>query len=409
MLSRLTAAACLLVSLLVFSRAQAEPMMPAEEQARFKSQLPDAFKKLSEHRIFHVAFVGDPLLLDDTGPQTMVKMFLRQLADSFFYTGGIHEIYDPKHLEERRSKILYECRPTSEDAEPGVFQLMQYMTTLGLLNEPDLLILCAGPGDASAGLDLTTALRGFDRMQALAKSKGTETIILGPRAFSFVDNSVDLRLDARTQAVALAHWAEERNVPYHDPNPQLFPPSVLFHPKDDAQAVWNAFLRESVEWIQGQVKKPAIAPRRQQAVGKALFKALTTAPRADHFQPGTQFGSTLTVTLSNVSELKLGGLIVPSLLGQRDGIRFQPTNQAPRFQLQPPTDYAQTFRGLLPLSLIVINDRRVEWIDVMAPLSAIAIAIFAASCFCSAVLVPDNSAATDVAKTEKTSGAGSLQ
>ena len=131
--------------------------LPADEAAYFRQQLPKLYEKLSQQKQIHVAFVGDPLWMDDAVPQSFVRTYLRHLEEGFFYVGGVHRLYESSHLKERRPKITYECRPT-DVADPGIFQLMQYVSTRGLLNEPDLLVVCAGPGDVSTGLDITTIL-----------------------------------------------------------------------------------------------------------------------------------------------------------------------------------------------------------------------------------------------------------
>ena len=352
------------IGCLLLLRSQAVPPLPAEAEGRFERQLPKLFQKLDERRPVHVAFVGDPALLDHGSRHTVVQTFLRQMEHMFFYTGGVFEIYDAKHLVEKRPKITYESLPV-DVANPSVFHLMQYVSTLGLLNEPDLLVLCAGPGDASIGLDVATTLRAFDKMHALIKAKAAEMMLLGPRAFVFRDDTVSLQLGTRVHAVAMGQWARENSVPYHDPNPGLFPRSVLFHPGDDAQTVWNAFLRESVDYIQGQLRGPVIEEWRQRAVGMALFQTLTEASRPARYLVESKYGDALTVTLKRKSRGDLGGLIVHSLAGQRQGIRFRPEDAMPTFELQPPpADSGQTYRGRLPFTLIVIDDLRVEWIDV---------------------------------------------
>lgn len=258
----------------------------------------------------HVTFVGDPLWLNDEAPQRMVPSFLRQLEATFFYTGGVYRIDAEEHLEERRPKITYECRPTNV-RNPGSFQLMQYVSTEGLVNEPDLLVLCAGPGDPAAGLDLDTALRVFDELLALARAAGAEIITMAPRAFDFEDDRLALRLDSRAVAVALRHWAEVNQLAFFDPNPEVFPRSVLFLPEDDAQAIWNGFLGDSLDWIQGREPSATIDGRRQQAVGTALFESLVEPPANSHFRLKGRAGERLAVALENQSEVPLGGLIMP--------------------------------------------------------------------------------------------------
>ncbi len=356
----------------------AVPTLPLESQQRFGASLPKLFEKMERRQSVHVAFVGDPLLLKDHEErQSMVKAFLRGLEESFYYTGGVYNVYDSAHLEEKRPKITYECRATDAQ-DPGVFQLMQYVTTLGLLNEPDLLVLCAGPGDSATNFELATLARAFDKLHTEIKSTGTEWVAVGPRAFSFDGDSLVLKLEARAQTVVLQRWAEENQIAFYDPNPELFPRAVLFHPDDSARTIWENFLRESIDWIQGQDREVGITGRRQQTVGKALFRVLTESPKPSRYRASATSGAgaeKLTVTLQRETEQKLGGLIVPSAAGQRGGRRFQPQpdqRQRPvSFQVGRPEGRGQTFRGEHPLSFIVIDDRRVSWIHATVPLGPV--------------------------------------
>ncbi len=373
MLSRLiVATACFLTSFA--GSLSAAPTLPPEEATYFRQQLPKLYKKLSEQKQVHIAFVGDPLWLDDdeSVPQSLVRTYLRHLEEAFFYVGGVHNLYEFSHLEEKRAKITYECRPT-DVADPGIFQLIQYVSTLGLLNEPDLLVVCAGLGDLSAGLDITTILRGYDQLHSMAVDGGSELLVLGPRAFAFSgEGALDLRLETSGESVAIASWAARRGVPYHDPNPNVFPRSVLFAEAAEPQTIWNAFLRDSVEWIQGQDRKPEIAPRRQQAVGTALFQGLVSAPPVNRYNVSTETdGQELTVKMESLGKVKLGGLLVPSLSNQCDGVRFQPTDKTLSFRLDRPSDPGASYRGKLPFTVLVIDDRRVSWIPVEASLASV--------------------------------------
>ncbi|NCF94771.1 MAG: hypothetical protein GWQ05_28005 [Verrucomicrobiaceae bacterium] len=350
----------------------ATPTLPPEEAEHFRRQLPKLYKKLSEQKQVHIAFVGDPLWLndDDAVPQNLVSTYLRHLEEAFYYVGGVHRLYEFSHLEEKRPKITYECRPT-DVADPGIFQLIQYVSTLGLLNEPDLLVVCAGPGDLSAGLDITTILRGYDQLRAMAVDGGSEFLVLGPRAFAFNgEGALDLRMETSGESVAIASWAARNGIPYLDPNPNVFPRSVLFADDAEPQAIWNSFLREAVDWIQGQARKSEIAPRRQQAVGTALYERLVTAPPVNRYNIVTEHeDQDVIVKMERLSKFKYGGLLVPSLSNQRDGVRFQSTDTTLSFRLDRPEDMGLSYRGRLPFTVLVIDDRRVSWIPVDAMLA----------------------------------------
>lgn len=364
------AIACFVSSLTVVS-LRASPQLPVGEAAHFRGKLPELFKKMSAQRQVHIAFVGDPLWLDDSLRQGFVQTFLRKLEEAFFYSGGFHDLYEISHLEEQRAKITYECRPT-DVADPGIFQMMQYVSTRGLLNEPDLLVLCAGPGDLESGLDLPTVLRGYEQLYTMAGESGAELLVLGPRAFVLgQEGGLKVQLETRSESVALANWAAEKSVAFHDPNPDLFPRGVLFHPNDDAQGIWDVFVKESADWIQGQQKRAEVAVRRQQAIGLGLYQSLIQEKgQARYKVESTVQGDKVTVRVSSEETPKLGGLIIPSSIAERNGVRFQPTDEQASFQLAVPNARLVT-RGLWPLGLLVIDDRRLNWLDVEVPLASV--------------------------------------
>ena len=193
-------------------------------------------------------------------------------------------------------------------------------------------------GQTTDGIDASTLVRGFERIKVLCQESQSELLVLGARAFAFdSQGGLSLRLDTRGRSIALSRWAAAQGVPYHDPNPQLFPRSVLFHPEDGAQKIWNTFQEECVDWIQGQEKQAMINARRQQVAAKAAYEGLVAEAPPARYQAKTGLaGQAVTVELSSERGGKVGGLLVPSLSGQRDGIRFQPDNEQLQFQLEKP-------------------------------------------------------------------------
>ena len=72
----------------------AAPTLPPEEAEHFRRQLPKLYEKLSEQKQVHIAFVGDPLWLndDDAVPQNLVSTYLRHLEEAFYYVGGVQRL-----------------------------------------------------------------------------------------------------------------------------------------------------------------------------------------------------------------------------------------------------------------------------------------------------------------------------
>lgn len=357
---RLVAALCLALTWPTLGQSA----LPEAALARISAYFPKVASKLQARQHVHVAFVGDPLLLDPSDHHYFVPTFLRRLETTFFYTGGVHDLYDPEHLDEERPKLTYECRPT-ETLDPGAFQLMQVVTTVGLLNEPDLVVLVTGPGDALAGIDLETSRRAFEDLRRQIHTS-SDLLVIGPRAFRIAEGELVPQLETRALSVVLKAWATSANIPYHDPNPQLFPNRVLFHPNDGPDSIWNAFLTESSDWILGRDPQAAIHARRQQAVGSAVFETLTSSPQESPYTLSAQPGEGLTVTLQQRRRAKLAGLVVPCL-SATPSQRFQQEDIS--FTLE--THEVPTLWNQLPLSLIVIDDLRVHWVETMAPLGKI--------------------------------------
>ena len=261
-----------------------------EIQQRFSASLPKLFAKMEQRQAVHVAFVGDPLLLrDHESPRSTVRAFLEELEELFYYTGGIYEVYDPSHLQERRPKITYECR-TTDAQDPGVFQLMQYVSTVGLLNEPDLLVLCCRArrsrdrsGDSGAFLRPASCpdqKRGGGVGRNRSPRFRIRGAITGSQAgYPCADPS------------PCSGGAAENGIAFYDPNPELFPRAVLFHPgRYCPDNLGKTFSGIRLSGSRGRTVRRPSPGGDSQTVGKALFDLLTEPPKPPRFLANASSG-----------------------------------------------------------------------------------------------------------------------
>ncbi len=352
--------------------------LSSEQQRRFSEALPNVAQKLFQRQPLHVAILGEASLLLHPEGVTAGRAFLDEFSEAYFYTGGVHSVYDAAHLEITSPKITYE---EIAIPNPSCFNLTQHLSTLGLLNEPDLVVLIASAADATQQVGLPTYIAAFDAMKRQCAAVTANLLVIGPSALSWDEDeapSVDLRVRAYTGA--LREWARKSNVPFYDADAALFPRSVLFSSKAKAGEIWQAFKGTLTE-IKPPNGKAHLPSRIMRAVGKGAFHGLINPPSPPRFSAAFDIiGEPLKLktTLANETAHALSGLAVPCLLADQLGILGRPfttdAGQATTFEIDLPSNrVVDQINGRVPVSMLVIDDRRLHFVDGAVPKTPVSV------------------------------------
>jgi lysophospholipase L1-like esterase len=160
-----------------------------EQKERFQKNLPNAYRKLSQRKPFHIVALGDSIV-DMTGydddAQNWIKgypaQFAAALARQFFYAGGVRVIKPPKGRQSKEQAYMGKEITVRNLGRGGKlsFHAIQALSTYGMEVKPDLVLLSFGINDATTGLDLASYVRAFREVIGLVREAGGEVILLAP-------------------------------------------------------------------------------------------------------------------------------------------------------------------------------------------------------------------------------------
>jgi lysophospholipase L1-like esterase len=148
-------------------------------------------------------------------------LFLKRIADCFYYTGGVVDT-SPKKLRRGKPKperSLIEEQAEDEDsihrpAEPldlhtagpeilvenmardgaVVLQALQALTTSAFDDDPDVVLMMYGTNDAWTGVSLKTWRETLQKCSAICKLRGVDLVIAGPPLIAMPPERVSLSL-----------------------------------------------------------------------------------------------------------------------------------------------------------------------------------------------------------------------
>lgn len=275
----LVAAAAAFILAWAPARMAALEAFTENHRAQLTAQLPNSAIKLETKSTLHVAFLGDAAVLESAaGESGMASTFLSELQKSYYYTGGVHDAYDESHLGLPGAKILFETIPLADPAAPN---LVQYASTLAFVNEPDLLVVCAGSADAEAGITVETHRRFFDQLLALTRSHQAELVLVGPPLIRW-NGAPSLASASRPYAASLRRWSEENKIPYLDPNRSLLPDTLPYRSRDRGSEIL-ARLEEAASTSMSGPPLSAFSAEARQRLGKMLFHSLIGTTEPDRY------------------------------------------------------------------------------------------------------------------------------
>jgi hypothetical protein len=185
---------CLLTLLCCFATAlpataQQDYALKPEQEARFKQYLPRTYAKLAARAPVHVVSLGDSVMaMYGYGPEggdtlkAYQGVFVGQLADQFFYPGGVRIIRPGAGKPEKANPITGQEITLQNLSRPGKLMLhaMQSLSALAFENKPDLVLVSFGINDAILSCDLSVYRRSVQEVIDFTKKQGSDLILFSP-------------------------------------------------------------------------------------------------------------------------------------------------------------------------------------------------------------------------------------
>ena len=179
-------------------RAQAEALaellkdtaeLSPQQVANFQKWIPHTFGRLSERQEVHIVAIGDSVTryisYDENRENTHYAfhgVFAAKLADEFFYTGAVRDINPTRENAPKLDELLGPEITIENLGMNGrcALHALSRITTDGLVNKPDLVIINFGINDAISKIDLASFIEALDRSVKLIRSTRADVMLLGP-------------------------------------------------------------------------------------------------------------------------------------------------------------------------------------------------------------------------------------
>jgi lysophospholipase L1-like esterase len=155
---------------------------------RLQKFLPNSLAKLSKKEPLHALIVGDSVMsmavhTDDESDtlKSYPGIFLSQLADQFYYTGGLR-VVRPARGKPEKSLNAYGQELTVRNASRGGRLMIHAMNQLAAdawEDKPDLVLVCFGINDANSRLSLATYRKAVQEVIDVVKKNNADLILLG--------------------------------------------------------------------------------------------------------------------------------------------------------------------------------------------------------------------------------------
>lgn len=164
-----------------------------DQEERFRKLLPKSFAKLANRERFHIVAIGDSNVelglrnpKDEELTRSSAVTFAKELGMQFYYTGGV------RIVKPVIGKVKKDAAPKIPQLGPEItvrllarndkmmIHAMQSLTTHGIENSPDLVILGFGLNDALTGLNQGEFAKALQEVIQTVRSHGAEIVLLGP-------------------------------------------------------------------------------------------------------------------------------------------------------------------------------------------------------------------------------------
>ncbi len=193
-------------------------------QERLEKYIPHSLRKLTQREAFHVLALGDPEIEVRSVGDTVAKpdqsfpvVFGSELANEFFYTGGIRVVGDSSDatVHERarlgpQVAVRVLTRPNG-----SILDARQILATKGRQSRVDLVVLCYGLEDARMGTDPASFRRAVEETIDAARALKLDVILCSPMPTVGATPEATIA-SARPYADVLRRIGQEEGVLYAD-------------------------------------------------------------------------------------------------------------------------------------------------------------------------------------------------
>lgn len=178
---------------------------------RFQKYLPKLHRKLSQRESVRLLILGDASTLqihEGTPTSTFPGVFADQLANQFYYTGGVQMLGQVINAQVSTVILRDLSRPDS-----SILDAASILTSTARQSPVDAVLLCYGQNDA--GMQPTVFARALSAAVNAANELGAEVILCSPWLPVAAESEAVLGL-ARPLADIQAQTASELNILYSD-------------------------------------------------------------------------------------------------------------------------------------------------------------------------------------------------
>jgi lysophospholipase L1-like esterase len=343
----------LLSCLLVCAGVKSAPGqgLETEQRERLAAAMPNLLAKLEQHAPIHVIVLGDSvsnyyLPGGAEGSEVFIRAyhseFLRRLADRFYYTGGVRDIKPRKGNPENLFPSVGPEITVHNQTRNGsvVLQALQWLTTDGFDNPPDLAIINFGINDAAFRLGTVRYSQILNRCVQLCKGAGAEVLVLGCNAVSGTDPRWDIG-STRPYAMAAKRVAEANGCTFIDlGDASVRAPRQKVPKREDAFPSAVRTLESTLfSHSPPDPDKTHPTARSHRLLGRALADVFFDGVPERGYDMSASFQypqkdekqATLSLRLVNRSDKERGGVLCPLTIGQS----WRPAEQDLTFTLAP--------------------------------------------------------------------------
>jgi len=167
--------------------AEGFELTPAQ-RARLQRFLPNTLAKLEKKEPVHALVVGDSVAEmtvhteDDSNTlKSYAGVFLSQVADQFYYTGGLR-VVRPKRGKPEKEVDAFGKEITVRNASRGdrtMIHAMNVLDTAAWPEKPDLVLVSFGINDAKSGMSLANYRRAVQEVVDVVKKNNGDLILVG--------------------------------------------------------------------------------------------------------------------------------------------------------------------------------------------------------------------------------------
>lgn len=213
---------CLAAAALPLS-ANEYDLTPLQDR-RMKQYLPRTYAKLEKRQPVHVVTVGDSVMgmygysqeYNNT-LKSYQTVLLRELADQFYYPGGVRVVGAAKGQPEKLQDIIG-LEITMQNLSRGgklMLHAMQPLGTVAFENNPDLVMVSYGINDSTFNCSLKTYRRSLEEVIATVRAHKADLMLFGPTLVAG-DPPEQAFAQTRPYADVMREVAEQQGIFYAD-------------------------------------------------------------------------------------------------------------------------------------------------------------------------------------------------